>query len=174
TPNIAYGKKSMLVYDDPLLHWADLERDYYYSRIVDGYTSKCSGFISRMHENPAWILDLSRLRDIETIVLHEGCPKTAAIEGALNWLNDLEMCSDKEVQNSSVNVRPLNIALSNDGTKWTSVTSLVSPINNNGPTRIVFDGPQAARYIRIKATGASKLLFDEVEVYGPSDAEERR
>jgi hypothetical protein len=177
TPNVAYGKKCRLEYDDPprrrypSVHWSDREREFYCSRIVDGDSSRCSGFITRLHNNPAWLLDLSRMRDIKMIVLHESCQNTSAQEGALNWLNTSDGVVNESNQNSPVNIRPLYIELSNDGSKWRKVDSIISPINYSSPSSIFFDKPQTARYIRIKAIGISKLLFDEVEVYGPQVVE---
>jgi len=60
----------------------------------------------------------------------------------------------------------LKIDLSDDGGTWRNADSVVSPSKYEGPIRITFDTPETARYIRLKASGKSKLSFDEVEVYG--------
>lgn len=150
TPNLAYGKKNWLGYSATSSHWQFpwtkwhyQQQDLYVSRFVDGDYSPGSGFSTRPSDNPDWFLDLNRIQRIKTILLFESS------------------------QGQSVNARPLYIALSNDGNSWSNVGSVISRVRRDGPTRIVFERPQAARYIRIKASGKSILSFDEVEVYGP-------
>jgi len=165
-PNIAYGKKSRTASDDIRTHWADRERELYSNRFVDGDSSPCSGFTTLIHNNPAWILDLSKIMEIKTIVLYERCKIKALIEGPTNMLHFYSREIDKLEEIPPVNARPLSIAFSNDGDSWRAAAFVTLPLDYNRPERIVFDSPQTTRYIRITASGRSKLMFDEVEVYG--------
>ena len=154
TPNLAYGKKNWLGpsatsshWKFPWTKWHYRQQDLYVTRFVDGNHSPVSGFSTRLSNNPDWFLDLNRIQRIKTILLFESS------------------------QDTSVNARPVTVALSTDGNSWSKVASVISPVRRDGPARIVFERLQAARYIRIKASGKSILSFDEVEVYGPKDNE---
>jgi hypothetical protein len=168
-PNLAYGKKNWLgssaVFPPmsfPQTPWHQRQKNLYVSRFVDGNRDSGTVFTTISGDNPAWFLDLNSNKKIKTVLFFEGN------------------------QDSSVNVRPLNIALSTDGNTWRTVSSVMSPKKQNSPTRIVFEKPQTARYIRINASGEIirdctrddhptcpqslyYLSFDEVEVYGPRD-----
>jgi hypothetical protein len=173
--NLAYGKKNWLdpsVAAPPLaLHDRDLE--IYSGLLVDGDRRAGSGFTTRLCDNPAWILDLSRPEKIKEIVLYESDPIPTMNVGPVHMLEFfINYFPNHPVlleHNALVNIRPLEIALSNDSSKWQNVASVVSPSKYNDPLSIMMDTPQTARYIRIKSSGKSKLSFDEVEVYGPRD-----
>lgn len=168
-PNIAYGKKIRLDTSDTNLHWAALELELYRGRFVDGDSTQCSGFITRRYISPIrLILDLYKNRDIKTVVLHEGCQNKALNKGPLNMLDAFSTDSENPNQTPPVNLRPLSISLSTDGKSWRTVALVLSTVNSQAPTRIVFDEPYTARYIKIEPAGISKLMFDEVEVYGVS------
>lgn len=140
--NLAYGKKSW-VNDEAILAGWSYARSSRISSFVDGDKTPGSGFVSRPCDNPAWFLDLHDKKYIKTIYLYES------------------------EQAPLVNRRPLEISFSDDGDKWRHAVSIESLAQPDVPTRIDFERPQHARYIRINATGTSMLSFDEVEVYGP-------
>lgn len=167
TPNIAYGKKSWLGPNDTSVHWSAIELALHNNRFVDGDSRQCSGFISRIYDNPAWVLDLYQARSLKTIVLHESCQNRTMSHGPLNMLYISIIDYDKPNEKPAANSRPLYISLSNDGSSWSPVDSVLSPMICCDPMRIVFDEPKTARYIKIEGSGKSKLMFDEVEVYGP-------
>lgn len=170
TPNIAYGKKYWLDTNDTNMHWAARELELYSGRFVDGDSRQCSGFITRLYTSPIWlIIDLYKTRDLKTVVLYEGCQNKAMNKGPLNMLDAFSTDEDNPDKTPSVNLRPLSVSLSSDGKAWRTVALVLSPVNTSGPTRIVFDEPYTARYIKIEPAGISKLMFDEVEVYGPQD-----
>ncbi len=58
------------------------------------------------------------------------------------------------------------ISLSEDGIQWQEVTSVISGV----PLRIIFEKPQVARFVKVKAS-KSKLGIDELEIYGPENAQ---
>ncbi len=58
------------------------------------------------------------------------------------------------------------ISLSEDGIQWQKVISVISGV----PLRIIFEKPRVARFVKIKAT-ESKLGIDELEIYGPENAQ---
>lgn len=169
TPNLAYGKKNWLV---PSVvssgnyprhaRWHYQQPELYKSRLVDGDRSPSSGFMTCLHEDPAWILDLHKLERIKTIVLYESTRVPLYYDKVLG-------CSATLDQGPLFNDRTLQIAFSQDGIKWTIASSLTSPIDYEAPTRIIFEVPQIARYIQVKVPGRRKLSLDEVEVYGPQD-----
>ena len=119
TPNLAYGKKNWLSSSATSAHldydfarWHGMQLELYVSTLIDGNQSRESGFSTRFSDNPGWILDLNRKEKINTILLFES-----------SW-------------DSSVNARPLTVALSHDGTNWRTVASVVTPMNKSGPLRI--------------------------------------
>lgn len=136
-PNIAYGKKTSVS--------APLTGGFFHprhsSRAIDGNTAPDSGFSTATHKNPFIEIDLSAVKTIKTIVLHES------------------------IQDPSVNIRPLQILLSTNGKTWHTVAEHRSA-NDKGPIRIILEPNQAARYVRVKATGTCRIALDEVEMYG--------
>ncbi|MBI4683001.1 MAG: YfhO family protein [Nitrospirae bacterium] len=139
--NLAYGKNSW-VNDDAIPKGWYFKKISGISNFVDGDKSPRSGYLSRPCDNPAWFLDLRDKKYIKTINVYES------------------------EQAPLVNRRPLEISFSDDGDKWRHAVSFESLAQPDVPTRIDFERPQNARYIRINATGKSMLSFDEVEVYG--------
>ncbi len=164
--NLAYGKENWLGSSVTSLYqnidyadWHYRQQLLYVSRFIDGNRSRESGFSTPyLIDNPGWFLDLSHSERIKSIVLFEGGQIPSSVSGEYSALADI---------NQLINVRPLQIALSNDGINWSTVISVVSQIKLDGPTRIVYERPQTARFIRIKTSGKSILSFDEVEIYGP-------
>lgn len=164
-PNLAYGKKTWV--SPPLpLSCINCGPDFSHTLLVDGDYSTGASFSAQGTVGPSWFLDLNQIKEIKTVVLYESFQNQSINEGPLNMLYELTRYSTKPNQNSSANTRPLEIDLSSDGNKWRNAASVLSPIEHDNPTRIVFEKLQPTRYIRIKASGKSKLTFDEVEVYG--------
>jgi len=147
--------------------WGARERELYSGRFVDGDRNPDSGFTTRLCDSPAWFIDLFRLEKIKTIVLYKSGQNPGLVVGPLNVLERIGISSAVSDKNSLVNVNPLNIALSDNGHKWNVVASTQLQPNSAAPARIVFERPPIARYIKIMASGESRLSFDEVEVYGP-------
>jgi len=166
TPNIAYGKKNWLSASATPKPYPHTRNEARVSKFTDGDRSSGSGFSSWITDNPAWFLDLLSNKSIKTIFLYEfitpffAGPAEDSMETIRSYENNTE---------AFVNARPIKIDLSNDGSKWRTVASVVSPANHNEPLRIVFDKPETARFIKIEASGESRLSFDEIEVYGPSE-----
>lgn len=140
-PNLAYGKKTWI--SPPPARCDYCGPDFSHTLLIDGDYSKEASFSTQDGVGPSWFLDLYSKEEIKTILLYEDS-------------NDL-----------LVNVRPLEISFSDDGDKWRHAVSIESLAQSDVPTRIDFERPQSARYIRINATGESALSFNEVEVYGP-------
>lgn len=141
--NLAYGKKVWLSPSAIPMHWTHTKKEARVSKLVDGDLSSGSGFSSLLSKDPAFFLDLHKQENVKSINLYGSS------------------------RDPSVNVRPLTIALSDDGNTWNLAATVVSQDRDGKPARIIFEQPHAARYIRISASGESILSFDEIEVYGP-------
>jgi hypothetical protein len=140
TTNLAYGKKT----------WVSLSfrgsPGYLHSSLgIDGDISPESGFATRMHNNPAWTVDLHSIEKIKSIVLYESFNEPL------------------------VNIRPLNISVSIDGEQWHIAGSVTSPVSQRGFSSVHFKRAETAQFIKIQASGRCSLRFDEVEVYGPEN-----
>ena len=135
-PNIAYGKQTSVSLSLPesYLH-------LHSSRAVDGDLSRGSGFMTGMHENPSWTVDLDQAAMITKIAIYES--------------------RDEKY----LNTRPFIIDLSMDGRQWFKAASLMSLPDEASPVNVALDSPNTARYIRITASGNCMLALDEVEVY---------
>lgn len=172
SPDLAYGKRNWLGSSATSLPhmYQQLEHEFYVSRFVDGDRSPESGFSTTLSHNPAWFVDLNRVERIRKILLYESGQNPAVPFGPLDIIY-----YDQNLARSSHRplfyTRPLKIAVSNNGSMWSTVASVDSPVKDDGHLTISFDNPQIARYIKIVALGMTKLSFDEVEVYGPSDNE---
>lgn len=136
SPNLAYGKQSSVSLSLP-----DSYLRLHSSRAVDGDRSWESGFMTAIHDNPSWTVDLDQATMITKIILYES--------------------RDEEL----LNTRPLIIDLSLDGRQWFKAASLMSLPDKTSPLHVALESPKAARYIRITASGNCMLAFDEVEVY---------
>jgi hypothetical protein len=135
-PNLAYGKRTNM---SSFLYPNFI---YYMSsgRAVDGIRAPSTGFISGLETRPWWVVDLHQPKSFSEIVIYEG-------------------------RNSSeFNLRPLTVAVSNEGKNWHTVKILSDELQDN-PLRIFFNTPQTARYVMIRASGVCYLAFDEVEIY---------
>jgi hypothetical protein len=165
TPNLAYGKKSWVT---PLtIRCGICGPDLSHTRLVDGDISPNSGYTSRLSDSPAFFIDLYELENIKEIVLYESLENPAVDDKPLKMLESHDSYPTLSVKKFLVNIRPLKISLSDDGNKWNTVTSVVSQPHRDVPIRIVFEGPERARYIKITSSGKSHLSLDEVEIYGP-------
>ena len=165
--NYAYGKKNWL---SPHPHrCVNCGPDFSHTLLVDGDRSISAKFPVQELDNPAWFLDLFRNENIKTLLLFESSKDTSANTRHLtvSWIGT--RVENLTFKDTSVNRRPLTVAMSNDGSKWRTVASVVSPANHNEPLRIIFDKPETARFIKIEASGKSRLSFNEIEVYGPSE-----
>jgi hypothetical protein len=141
TPNLAYGKNTWV---SPVPKICNVcAPDFSNKRVVDGDRSPGYGFTTRLLDSPSLFIDLHRIQTVKNIYLYESS------------------------QDSSINVRPLDISLSNNGNMWRTVASVDTLAKQYDPTHIVFEIPQTTRYIRITASGKSHLSLDEVEIYGP-------
>lgn len=168
--NYAYGKKN----------WASPQPDmcvncgpnFSQTLLVDGDRSISAKFPVIEIVNPAWFLDLYRNKKIKTLLLVESTDDTSANKRHLTVSWHGTKVKNLTSKDTSVNRRPLTVAMSNDGITWRTVASVVSPVNEDGLLSIVFDKPETARFIRIEASGKCRLLFNEVEVYGPSELPE--
>ena len=111
-------------------------------RAVDGYKDAGAGFTSDIQSDPFWMVDLYHQKEIGTIKIFESR------------------------YSQIFNLRPLIIAISNDGENWMDIAS----VQRHEPVLTVeFKKPVIARYLRITATGYCYLSFDEVEVYSSTD-----
>ncbi len=142
SPNLAYAKKT----------WTSSSYrgspGYLHSSLaVDGDRTLQSGFATHPEDNPSWGVDLYRTEEIGSVVLYNGFSGPA------------------------INIPPLNLDLSVDGTHWRTAASIVPGEPWSESLRIDFEKPEIARYIRLQASGHCMLRMDEVEVYGPGIAD---
>jgi hypothetical protein len=135
-PNYAYGKRTMMS------SFIFPNFIYYKSsgRAVDGIRTPVSGFVSGLQTRPWWVVDLHQLKSFSEIAIYEGIHKP------------------------KFNLRPLIVAISNEGKTWRTVKTLTDE-NHDNPLRILFNEPQKARYVMIQASGTCYLSLDEVEIY---------
>lgn len=136
TPNYAYGKRTIMS------SFIFPNFIYYKSsgRAVDGIRAPASGFVSGLQNRPWWVVDMHQLKSFKEIAIYEGIKKP------------------------KFNLRPLTVAISNEGKTWRTVKTLTDK-NHNNPMRILFNEPQTARYVMIQASGICYLSLDEVEIY---------
>lgn len=135
-PNYAYGKRTNMS------SFLFSNFIYYKSsgRAVDGVRTPASGFVSGLQTRPWWVVDLHQLKSFSEMAIYEGIKK------------------------SKFNLRPLTVAVSNEGKTWRTVKTLMDK-NQDNPLRILFNEPQKARYVMIQASGTCYLSLDEVEIY---------
>ncbi|MEW6599794.1 MAG: YfhO family protein, partial [Nitrospirota bacterium] len=165
-PDLAYGKKNWLTPEANPMPYPHTAKEARTSKLVDGERSGGSGFSSGICDNPAWFLDLNSDRNIKTIVLYESVYTPAVVLWPASMLRQKGLLSGMDLL---TNVRPLEIALSDNGNSWRTVASVESREKGESPESIVFERPLKARYIRIMASGKSRLSLDEVEVFGRED-----
>jgi hypothetical protein len=142
--NIAYSKKTNMM---PIRsNKSVMLQTYPYSfnsgRGVDGNVQPGHGFKTDLQPNPYWQVDLFETQPIQKIILY----------GAQEYKNH--------------NRRPLIVSVSNDSIKWQKVSSIQNQ-NQNQQIQIEFKDPISARFIKVSASGYSRLSLDEVEVYPP-------
>lgn len=168
TPNIAYGKKSWLSASAIPKPYPHTRNEARVSTLTDGDRSPGSGISSWLADNPAWFLDLFSNEKISNLLLYESGMDTSANIRRLS-VSSPGPSEENLAFKDTVNRRPLTVSMSNDGSKWRTVASVISPAIHNEPLRIIFDKPETARFVKIELSGKSRLTFDEIEVYGPSE-----
>ena len=107
---------------------------------VDGNYNRQTGFKSPLRMNPYWLVDLYGFHRIGSLVLYE------SLDGG-KW-----------------NRRPLTILVSRDGKDWQQAAEIEEKMSEQ-PIKKNFDKSESARYLMIKATGQSRLSFDEIEIF---------
>jgi hypothetical protein len=135
-PSIAYGKRAFFL-SQGAGGWSLFS---YGGMAVDGNYSPRSGFKSVFQMNPYWLVDLFALHRIGSIILYEG------YDGG-EW-----------------NRRPLKILVSKDGKDWHQAVEIEEKTSGQ-PIKKDFDNSESARYLMVKATGLSRLSFDEIEIF---------
>ena len=138
--NLAYGKRTWM--SSTLLADQQSHRTHA-SRGVDGDRRPGSGFVTETEESPSWSVDLGRSEDVDTIALfHSLRPVTGA---------DV-----------------LDVLVSDDAQTWELIDTTQERAARS-PLIVRARPPRHARYLRVRAHGATRLSLDEVEVYGPEN-----
>jgi hypothetical protein len=130
--NIAYAKRSILSSEYP----AQEPHRAHASLATDG-----AAFVAAMTgpERMPWlVIDLAATRQLAAIVWHEPAGRPG------------------------VNVRPLRVAISDDGTRWHEVAQTSVPATS-APLRIDLPAGSTGRYVRVQASGPSLLACREIE-----------
>lgn len=110
---------------------------YHSSHAIDGDTNQNSVFPFKLLAGTDLTVDLNQKEEIKTIVLY-----------------------------GELKTRP-EISLSPDGIQWRMITSVNLEDHETVPLRIIFEKPQSARFVKVKAS-KSEVGIDELEVYGPA------
>ena len=135
-PNLAYNKRAYY-HDQGAGQWSLMS---YGGLAVDGDYRPMSGFKSAFMKNPYWVVDLHNTARIGSIILYES------------------YTGDKW------NRRPLKILFSQNGKDWHQAAA-VNDKSFGQAIKTEFPDPVYARYVMVKATGASRLGFDELEIF---------
>ncbi|MFO8011988.1 MAG: discoidin domain-containing protein [Phycisphaerae bacterium] len=118
---------------------------------VDGRKSGKWGFHTAHETDPWWQVDLGEVRPVARVVLWNRCDP-----GMAERMKDFALL------------------LSADGTAWREVYRHGGTVfyghSDGKPLAIPTQG-EAARFLRIRLNGTNYFHLDEVEVYGPDDAE---
>ncbi|WP_041280553.1 hypothetical protein [Desulfosudis oleivorans] len=140
---------------------------------VDGDTSVASCCLTHFEPNPAWEVDLKCVRKIEEILLHITLQGEYYDKVLPHTPGNTKQIWEKGIlvvkkQPELFNGLPLTVAISTDRTDWQA--TLIHAIDTRAPLHLKLDTPVDARYIRIFASGKSRLCLNEVEVYGAFSA----
>ncbi len=144
--NIAYSKKTNMtpIRSDKSKMLQTYPYLFNSGRGIDGNVQPGHGFATDLQPNPYWQVDLYETQLIQKIILYGG--------------------HQYESYNEKYNRRPLIVYVSNDSIKWQKVFSIQ---NQKQRIQIEFKNPISACYIKVGASGYSRLSFDEIEVYPP-------
>jgi len=134
--NLAYGKPAYFL-SQGAGGWSLMS---YGGLAVDGNYNPLTGFKSALKMNPYWLVDLHDIHRIGSLILYE------SLDGG-KW-----------------NRRPLKVLVSRDGKDW-HLSAEIRKKMSGQPIKKVFDKFESARYLMIEATGASRLSFDEIEIF---------
>lgn len=169
-PNIAYGKKiSDLPVPKGVFYMWYLKGTQYINhigRIVDGNTNRGSGYHIYPKFNPSVAVDLDgNVTHInKNNVSNDKDSPSVTID-----LNNEKRINSLMIYASTLGTSVINcnfeLLISLDRNNWDKVTSIVPELTDLHPSRIEFDSPQTARYIRLQTSESCKAILDEVEIF---------